>query len=103
MISTSLMSEVLGLKIYSVKQKSDTVIEYTFDAIGETRTSKINIYELVYKCKEWARNKYHKRIMSESAGSSYIIENDDKYFYNASEHESVFKACQYILENYKEY
>jgi hypothetical protein len=102
MISIDLISKVLGLKVYSVRQKNDSTLEYTFDSIGETRTGTINVYELTYKCKEWARNKYHKRIMSESAGSCYIMESDDLYFYDTLESESVFKACKYILDNKKE-
>lgn len=106
MISVALITEILGLKIYSVKQKNDSTFEYTFDSIGETRTITINIYQLVYQCKKWARNLGFD-LYSACHGSCAISFGEyrgvwnnfptDEFYVKDNEIEAIFLACEYVL------
>lgn len=72
----------------------------------------INIYELVYKCKEWAFENIKRSISSEynkngfSKKKSWKIGirfgNCPEYFIADSEAEGIFDACQWILKYNKE-
>ena len=118
MISKELLSEVFGREVSEIKNtctdKEIVIIAY-FDGFRQAFTS--NIYELAFKCKEWA--------LSEG----YIIEvgvhptikkdrSDRDYFYKITtdrgqrliskfveiiktEHEAIFLACEYILKETK--
>ena len=114
MISKELLSEVLGIEIYSCKLVAQTtIVRYKFDAVGEVRDSSINIHELAHKCKEWAFNKDMFILSSASLPrgkftSSYCVaEKQFSYptkketFHANAEPEAIFKACQWILENKK--
>lgn len=58
MISKELLSIVPGIEILSCKPARQTnIVRYKFNAIGETRDSSINSYELSYLCKKWAYSK----------------------------------------------
>ena len=84
----------------------------------------INIYELAYKCKEWAFYTYKISVSSFKSGSfclkefnqikdnsEYWVEldtasidceiniDDSGIFKSCSEPEAIFKACQWILDN----
>lgn len=70
----------------------------------------INIYEFVFKCKEWAKTKkmyinsiynefYWDRIEKEYFAD---IPNKNKSFYADTEVESIFKACEWILKEIKD-
>ena len=112
MISNELLTEVLGIKILSFKHVPQTsIIRYKFDCIGEIRDSSINIYELAYKCKEWA-SKHHYSVMSgwemTHWGGAYRVDvyrNSDNILFSMStvktEPEAIFKACDYILKDNK--
>ena len=122
MISKELLSEVLEKKAISKIEydKLRNIVEYQQ---LERYWEGINIYELAYKCKEWAeyngwflypcRNfestykKFGCSIMKPrySAGQfSRLLSRDgyDERDYLAdTEIEAVFKACQWILDNGK--
>ena len=115
MISKELLSEVFGREVSEIKNtctdKEIVIIAY-FDGFRQAFT--MNIYELAFKCKEWA--------LSEG----YIIEvgvhptikkdrSDRDYFYKITtdrgqrliskfveiiktEPEAIFKACELILK-----
>lgn len=107
MISVTLITEVLGLKVYSVKQKNDSTLEYTYDSIGETRTSTINIHELTYKCKEWMSDNgfFSKTTFKNNLSFSCeigpnvgdIMDKWEKTFTGTFENEAIFKACEYLM------
>lgn len=126
-ISNELLSEVLGVDVIDTKAIRK-VLEYYIDVGGITDIRSINIYELAHKCKEWAKkikfiymNK-GKPLSETSAGLEIRVSvkqlyNDwygvdivtlDSRFRTIStlnhktfhtEHEAIFKACQWILEN----
>lgn len=66
----------------------------------------INIYELAYKCKEWANkqdydNNCFVTILYENITSRAIITEDGFGFYANTEPEAIFKACEWILKETK--
>lgn len=72
----------------------------------------INIYELAFKCKEWAAKQYYSVNSGWSMthwGGTYHVEvireaNKIKVLFSQSqdsEPEAIFKACQWILDNKK--
>lgn len=70
----------------------------------------MRLYELAYRCKEWAYiNEYllDSRVV-ESKGSCFIMtspisgkEDVDKTIIADSEPQAIFKACEWILKNRK--
>jgi len=115
-ISKELLSAVLNENILSIKEMSDDKF-YKNIVMFECRENvfdTINIYELALKCKEWAiKNGFE--IMSSSMlnfdeGMQYFAQTRDRHgndslnlltIYGDSEPESIFKACQGILERIK--
>ena len=120
MISKELLSEVLGIEIVEilgVDKKNDLVYkimqEYKNNDGYESKTigTYINIYELAYKCKEWALDNGY------TLSSNLNNENDKKHkdgkavvffpdnetypeiFDEGTEYEAIFEACQWILDN----
>ena len=120
MISTEVLSEVLGVYVRDGWYFDCELLLYTYDKIlglDENYHSEINIHELAHKCKEWAFDK------------GYIIEvgvhptikkdrSDRDYFYKITtdrgqilvskfdeiiktEPEAIFKACEWILKEKK--
>lgn len=106
MISKELLKEILGIEILSCKSvRQSSIIRYKFDANGETRDSSINIYELSYLCKKWA---YTKNYLIDSCFNEPRSEvhihwmsklNKMTAFSADSEPQSVFKACEWILDS----
>ena len=113
MISNELLIEVLRLHC-GIKSIKNSGVIYWFDCIGEIRDSSINIYELAYKCKEWALNigyslesitnrscimgnnyEYYASVKIHKATNSMIEHNIDE----DTETKAIFKACQWILDN----
>lgn len=109
MISKELLSEVLELTSGNVFIKEietrNNDIEYLCNVGG---WNLLNIYELAFKCKEWAF-KNHKiiinsRITSKTElinGYAEIIKNCDYLYgdYADTEVEAILKACEWIMEN----
>ena len=109
MISKELLSIIMGIEILSCKPVRQTnIVRYKFDAIGETRDSSINSYELSYLCKKWA---YSKNYIIDSC---YVNPRSEIHVYWMSklnkrttftadtEPEAVFKSCEYIFKLLKE-
>jgi len=112
MISEELLSEVLGLKVIGNLKFSDNVLYVDVDlCTPTTRTIGINIYELAHKCKEWAFNNHDfilqsvyipKGIFTSSycvAERNFSYQKYDQTFHADTEHEAIFKSCQWILDN----
>lgn len=126
MISKELLSEVLGIGVYQSIRKD----EYAYNDVKlniintELLYNYVNIYELAYKCKEWAFYAYKISVSSFKSGSFYLKEfnqikdnseywveldtasidceiniDDSGIFKSCSEPEAIFKACQWILDN----
>ena len=114
MITENLLSKVLKidkrlLRIY--KTKENYIFFYTMSNVGESENY-INVYELAYKCKEWAFDNGYElrsgRDIDVKEELCYFCEykqerqldyaNGD-YFLADTETESIFKACQWILDN----
>lgn len=126
MISKELLSEVLDLYItdiiYPVMESQTSlfsdkpeiipnysIMEYTGSNGFMGATLTINIHELAFKCKEWALKQGY---MIVTFGNSYFIYNMKElydlveqlnkwieYGLSTSEQQSVFDACQWILDN----
>jgi hypothetical protein len=108
MISKELLSEVLGFDVYECvfgSGQAGNTSKNVINAVRENGTGVIiNIHELAHMCKEWAFNSFGISI------SSGIVEDGKEWwcgigidntidFYADTEQQSVFEACQWILEN----
>lgn len=125
-ISKELLGEVLGFKnrktsSIEIEIKGSVVgyNSYNKDGTDYISTKTINIHELAHKCKEWAIKKGFDILsggMESDEYSCYLDSDDDKCrhkykldiydcisdtlsYYAQTEHEAIFKACQWILEN----
>ena len=107
MISKMLLQKILGsnYKVTQVKVVNSTLIYDDYDSC------EINIYELAYKCKEWAREQdYHISTGNRTDGTTRFdvmcaytdadIEEWDDFFSGIfdTEPEAIFKACEWILK-----
>lgn len=123
MISKELLSVVMGDKIEKVRILNNIVHIYY---INDKQEYFINIYELAYRCREWARNNEYEvsaclPVVQDDTGAqvfnywykSYIHKFEigsygpPEQFLNfnvnaSSEPEAIFKACEWILEQIKE-
>ena len=110
MISKELLSEVFGREVTDFEHYDNNVYRCTAYFDGFRHRFFINIYELAYKCKEWANNLPSKRyqlysgICPKSLNYSVCsifsgaIEQTEEIIAN-SELEAIFSACQWILDN----
>ena len=105
------------IKTVLQKETENLPDDFTFDIIdnyiifaddGECMFE-VNIYEFAFKCKEWAfKNNYkiQSQINESNKGHSHITKkNDDcwaKGFFEDTELEAIFLACEYILNNIKQ-
>lgn len=107
-VSKELLSEVLEVEVFDIVNDKNTPINMFQYEIkkrmldgSEVAFREINIYELAYKCKEWAN------ITKNVYLSSGFNEMDKKWeammmqhtFPASTEPEAIFKACQWILDN----
>ena len=114
-ISKKLVESVLGYKnITSIRVVGNNIctIRKNDDSVLRETHNTINIYELAYKCKEWAVNlSPNKHALSsyprwgdirnykKTNGSYYICQHlvSGAQFEAETEPEAVFKACEWIL------
>lgn len=114
MISKELLGEVLKADIRKINNSILDGNLYYYKTFVKCK-SKINIYELAHKCKEWAfRQGYELRngrsidvkeelcYFCEYKQERQLDYYDRDYFLADNESESIFKACQWILESKKE-
>ena len=109
--SKELLSEVLDAELFIEHlwniDKNNGLLYYTEANGGGIR---INIHELAHKCKEWVSDKVHQVISKiytptdkccDKLYICIIIVGDDycKDFQADTEHEAIFKACQWVLGN----
>jgi len=115
MISTELLSKVLDINIIRMKPILENENTIAYLVYGNQKTinevysnhKTINIYELAHKCKEWALTKcyeLHTHIAFENNEYSFcelkgLDTKDRKVFYDDTEPEAIFQACEYILNN----
>ena len=103
-ISKELLTKVLGehCRSYDV----ETQLLFYTDEHDSSVWVELNIYELMYLCKEWARKHYYylpsyTGALGGTCSIDYgtktieIIIGDDSNF---TEPEAVFKACEWILK-----
>lgn len=114
MISKELASEVLGIDILNINyipNDKDTISSNEgYFVITKDGTPNINIHELAYKCKEWAYEKSYHIDTLKSHNSKYwasvtgfcALGHQFSIDDCSTEPESIFKACQWILDNKKE-
>ena len=121
LISKELLTEVIGVEIRKINNSILDGNLYYYKTFVKCK-SKINIYELANRCKEWAINKGY-----EIKSSKPIVLNDEgrqvfNYWWAAwlfkfdggcespkqillpsfigeNEPKAIFKACQWILDN----
>lgn len=124
-ISKELLSEVLKLEVvkHSLFNKSNNSFNITYMQSEDSLKSNwmpINIYEFVFKCKEWILNQKNKDCFYIADQFSLNIESQMgviKYFWCVllknnsrispefkadSELEAIIKACEYILKETNE-
>lgn len=117
MISAELLGEVLETEILNCRVVGNGV---AYDAKNNYPTQAINIYELAFKCKEWALSQgifnihsgHSFETMGETVfdGKNYMLPQYHDYasiqkvrggvhttFRADTEIEAVFKACEWIL------
>lgn len=102
MLSKELLSNVLNCTVcYNVQNIQGPYI--TLDVVGKG-TLKISIYELMYKCKKWALpyrlksyiNDKYTGICEVKVGDTRVL---TKTISSHGEHDAVFQACQWVLNN----
>lgn len=118
MISKELLSKVLDCEISYIIDILDVFsrIEYGIIENDLVECKKINQYEFMYKCKEWAfKQKIHfeieSRIIANDIGGynalplgyACVLFDNMPYFETKEETETkaVIKACEWILNNFK--
>lgn len=115
-VSEDLLKKILNkeVSIWDKNEIKDNILEIGIHLPSGGRLYKeLNVYELAYKCKEWAKEigytiisgydndymgeKYNKRVFG------YCCQIQDKEFnikdfYEEDELNAIIKACQYILD-----
>ena len=113
MISAELLKEVLGMYAtpYDIEQK-DSKLLFTWDNSSGSANTDVNIYQLAHMCKEWANDLSPKRYQLYSCIAPQRLSYSTCTIYSGAiqqtgeisadtEQESIFKACQWILEKLK--
>jgi len=116
MLSKEVLSEVLGVKVTKI-WLDEAIPNMLYYATDKSPVHRINIYELAFKCKEWA---IHKEFLIESSlesvldnGFAYAIVRvffdgdmvfnnyDGKEFVGQwhTETEAIFKATEWVYKN----
>ena len=101
MISTELLSEVLNENINSCWVRPNGIdLQYSLiEIIPHEPLSYINIYELAHKCKQWAKN--HGYLLYSVPDLCIVKTFNLEHcvdFGLDTEIESIFRACQWILD-----
>jgi len=106
MISKELLSEVLGEEVFEFEIAEDDRTMLWFSTTKDPDIFQaINIHELATKCKEWAfENNFVIKSFCEDDGEHDggfcgVAEIGKIRFEQYREHEAIFKACQWILDN----
>lgn len=111
--SKELLSEVLKIELACKKDIPNEIIRFDPEANEIAYFTKsmrwgdvakrINIYELADMCKEWAKKKEYWAISGYDEGYFCMLKDmpDNRWFYDNTEHEAIFKACEWIMEQIK--
>jgi len=120
MISKELLSKVLNETVTIVKVPYKDTKRYVYFDLENGKELAINIYELANKCKEWAHmrdycvNSYksktrlkpweayiseNRKIKILTLYDSDIVYEEELKWFDSTEPEATFKACQWILDN----
>jgi hypothetical protein len=116
MISKELLSDVLGYRVSKSYIDDTQDVQYVDVFLEGDDTGiydSINIYELAHKCKEWAWSLHPSSLfigtvkeeikwccfVSFGVSIQPIYNETRKTFYESTEPEAIFKACQWIVEN----
>lgn len=110
-ISKELLSEVLGYEVLKIGKVVEGTLGYSYNSsIGYINT-RIDIYELEHKCKQWLINEkglsyicwyddsfknYKCEIIEENNNDG--IEGEYNKFVAETENKAVIGACQYRLD-----
>ena len=71
-----------------------------YGGVSGIEDEQINIYELAHKCKEWAISQgYQFRVYYQCDGSEEWYIGKCGFEWDAFKGDSVFEACQWILDN----
>jgi hypothetical protein len=102
-ISKKMLSEVLNIEVTNFNNGLDGSL-LPFQVADKEGWQTINIYELAFKCKEFALDKGYEIESSpngwiRTSKNGYIIPNNNLTdFLGLSEYEAIFKAFNYILK-----
>ena len=118
-VSKELLSEVLNLNITYIEHFNNSIV---YKVSVYDREEEVNIYEFVFKCKEWATSKNYQ-IISGLLNNTVFSKHDEKsyakinyytedkignreykgmYIIANTEIEAVIKACEYALKEINE-
>ena len=117
MISKKILEAVLGYKVKLMPKNTSLnprgvdivyMLDINYPKASKIKVKSINLYELAHKCKEWVLDEGYwitigigatTQLVLTSKGTTildselYRIEDKD-----LTEHEAVFKACEWILK-----
>ena len=105
MISKELLSEILKKDTPYINIKNNYIYYEEFGSMTGTLIKNINIYELAHKCKEWAWYQDREHTTTTIKTSKTLLGvyrawiNDDDEWFADTEPESIFKACEWLLDN----
>jgi len=104
MISKKLLEEILNVKIINFTEELGGEYDPCLQIDYDKGMLLLNIYELMYKCKEWALSQeYYVKsdlvFVELFKIHSYIDDIPTEAFSGDTEPENVFTACQWILDN----
>lgn len=108
-ISKELIIKVMDIKYpFSDIQLNSNILSWWREDVFFEETMKINIYEFIFKCKEWALSKdyvissYSKYKLDGYNCTIYCNNGEiDEDFTSDTEVEAIIKACNWILEQSK--
>ena len=105
MISKELLEEVLGCKIDNILSENTSLNPNGDNIVFRLggRFKVIGIYELAFKCKDWAYDKKGLYISSCKVKSMYkstLLNGDNtiELGYYKTEPEAIFVACEWLLK-----
>jgi len=104
LITKELLSDIFGFEIRKINPSILDGNLYYYKKFVKCK-SKINIYELAHKCKEWANSKGFDVLSSCNTDEKCWVQlhqyntkliGSSKYFHSFTEYKAIFKACEHI-------
>jgi hypothetical protein len=101
-ISKELLSEVLNLNITYIERCNNSIV---YKVSVYDREEEVNIYEFVFKCKEWALTKGYFIYSTNELSfiKTFSLETIETFSNGKdTEIECILKACEWVLKEINE-